>query len=141
LRMDDRAVFDEAHALILRLVRDGIVDGLRIDHVDGLWDPEAYLARLRENVGASFLIVVEKILAYDEQLRESWPVEGTTGYEFLNDVEDVLLAPSGVAEIERSYRRMRRRADADFRQVARAAKLAMLEGPLRAEVERIALTA
>ncbi|MBR7342175.1 malto-oligosyltrehalose synthase, partial [Klebsiella pneumoniae] len=81
MRVEDKTVFDDTHRLILELVRTGAVDGLRIDHIDGLADPKAYLARLRQEVGPACYITVEKILAKGEQLPDDWPVSGTTGYE------------------------------------------------------------
>jgi (1->4)-alpha-D-glucan 1-alpha-D-glucosylmutase len=93
LRMQDDAVFQETHALVLQWVEDRVIEGLRIDHIDGLLDPQGYLDSLRVEVtqrrpavGEHFPILVEKILSPGERLREQWPVEGTTGYEFLNDL-------------------------------------------------------
>src|SRR3954454_8517624 len=97
VRVEDEAVFDATHAAVLGLVDAGIVSGLRIDHVDGLYDPAAYLERLQARLGAdhlpteaaaarpapAFYVVVEKILAGDEALPATWPVHGTTGYDFL----------------------------------------------------------
>ena len=80
LRSERDDVFAATHALVIGWARDGIVDGLRIDHVDGLRDPAAYLDRLRAAVGPDVLIIVEKILSRDESL-PAWPVEGTTGYD------------------------------------------------------------
>ena len=84
LQMDEPGVFEETHKLVLRLIREGKLDGLRIDHIDGLRDPEAYLSRLSEECNA--YIVVDKILEPGDSLPTSWPVEGTTGYDFLNVV-------------------------------------------------------
>ena len=137
VRVEDPAVFAETHALTLRLVRDAVVDALRIDHVDGLLNPSAYLGRLRAEVGDDVPIVVEKILALDEELSSAWPVQGTTGYEFLNDVDDLFIDPAGFAEIERYYRALRRLGDKTFKDFARAGKEAALAGPLHADVERI----
>src|ERR687889_316785 len=92
VRQEDPAVFEETHRLALALVRDGTVDGLRIDHPDGLADPAGYLARLRD--GGARHVWVEKILDPGEQLRD-WPVEGTVGYEFLNDVAALFVDPAG----------------------------------------------
>jgi (1->4)-alpha-D-glucan 1-alpha-D-glucosylmutase len=139
LRMEDPEVFTETHALVLRLVHEGIVDGLRIDHIDGLLDPEGYLNRLRSAVSPETPIVVEKILAPDEQLRSSWPVQGTTGYEFLNDVEDVFVDPAGFAEIERDYRRRRKLGETTFHDIVLTGKTTVLNGPLRADVDRLAV--
>ena len=85
LRMENDAVFDATHQLVLRLVQQGKLDGLRLDHPDGLYDPEAYFCKLVEQcnrAGHAPYLVVEKILAVHEDLRCSWPVQGTTGYEF-----------------------------------------------------------
>jgi (1->4)-alpha-D-glucan 1-alpha-D-glucosylmutase len=90
---------------------------------------------------ASPPLFIEKILAYGEELRESWLVDGTTGYDFLNDVEDLFLAPDGAQTIERDYRRIRRLGQTTFRDVARAAKRAALAGPLRGDLDRVAALA
>jgi (1->4)-alpha-D-glucan 1-alpha-D-glucosylmutase len=103
LRMELPELFDHAHRLAFELLREGILDGLRIDHVDGLLDPKGYLVRLREQAHTSFYLVVEKILARHEALREDWPVEGTTGYEFANLVLDLLVDPSGEAGCTETY--------------------------------------
>ena len=94
MRVEDEAVFSEIHELVLGWVADGIIDGLRIDHVDGLRDPAAYLNRLAEATSGAY-VVVEKILAADEELVESWPVAGTTGYNFLRLVGGLFVDPSG----------------------------------------------
>ena len=91
MRVEQPDVFDAMHRTVLDMVRSGQVDGLRIDHIDGLADPEAYLNRLREAVGPGIYIVVEKILERDEQLPAEWPVQGTTGYEFITSLADVLV--------------------------------------------------
>jgi (1->4)-alpha-D-glucan 1-alpha-D-glucosylmutase len=83
LRMEDRDVFDQGHLLVFQLIDDSKIAGLRIDHVDGLYDPAAYLERVRERSGDRY-ILVEKILRMDEELPSSWPVQGTTGYDFMN---------------------------------------------------------
>jgi len=137
LRVEDPAVFAETHALVVRLVRDGVIDALRVDHIDGLLDPATYLSRLRASVGDDVPIFVEKILALDEDIPSTWPVQGTTGYEFLNAVDDLFVDPSGFAEIERRYRKLRRLGDTTFKDIARAGKVAALGGPLRPDVERI----
>jgi (1->4)-alpha-D-glucan 1-alpha-D-glucosylmutase len=147
LRQEDPEVFAATHELVLSLVGEGVLDGLRVDHVDGLLDPLGYLERLRAEVerraparegDRPFPIVVEKILSPGEKLRRSWPVQGTTGYEFLNDLEDVFLDPDGYAAIERGYRSVRRLTSGDFADVAHAGKVKILEGALRADVDRLA---
>jgi len=103
LRVEDEEVFLESHRLTLELVKNGQVDGLRIDHVDGLADPGRYLARLRDEVGPKCTLLVEKILAHGESLPAKWPISGTTGYEFISSVSDVLIEPSGLETMRRSY--------------------------------------
>lgn len=83
IRVEDDAVFDATHQLVLDLVQQGRVQGLRIDHVDGLADTAAYLQRLRDKAGPDTYIVIEKILEGDERPPPDWPVAGTTGYEFI----------------------------------------------------------
>lgn len=95
LRQEDRAVFDATHAEVGRWFAEGLVDGVRIDHPDGLSDPCGYLAWLRELVGPSAWIVIEKILAVDEALEPTLPVGGTTGYDALREIGGVFLDPAG----------------------------------------------
>jgi (1->4)-alpha-D-glucan 1-alpha-D-glucosylmutase len=96
VRQEDPEVFAETHRLALSLVRDGLVDGLRIDHPDGLADPAGYLERLRD--GGVEHVWIEKILDPGEKLRP-WPVEGTVGYEFLNDAAALFVDPAGEAPL------------------------------------------
>lgn len=105
LRSQSPAVFEATHALPLRLLASGDVTGLRIDHVDGLHDPLAYLRRLRRRARAPY-VVVEKILGHDEELRDDWPVAGTTGYEFLNELGDVFVDPEGWGRLVERFRRL-----------------------------------
>src|SRR5690348_1640640 len=95
LRQEDRAVFDATHAEVGRWFAEGLVDGIRIDHPDGLSDPCGYLAWLRELTGPEAWIVIEKILAVDEALEPTLPVGGTTGYDVLREIGGVLVDPSG----------------------------------------------
>jgi (1->4)-alpha-D-glucan 1-alpha-D-glucosylmutase len=99
LRQEDRAVFDASHAEVARWFADGLVDGVRIDHPDGLTDPSRYLAWLRELLGAQAWIVIEKILAADEALEPTLPVDGTTGYDVLREVGGVFVDPLGAAAL------------------------------------------
>ncbi len=147
VRTEDPQVFAETHAKILEWVAGGVIDGLRVDHVDGLRDPLGYLERLRGEVGrrtqgrsVTFPIFVEKILSPGEHLRREWPVEGTTGYETLNDIESIFIHNDGALSIERMYRRMRRVAGREltFEEVAREGKLKVLRGALRADMRRLA---
>ena len=100
VRQEDPEVFAETHRLALRLVREGLVDGLRIDHPDGLADPAGYLRRLRDD-GVE-RVWVEKILDPGEPLRD-WPVEGTVGYEFLNDAAALFVDPAGEEALTRLH--------------------------------------
>ncbi|GAA1035738.1 malto-oligosyltrehalose synthase [Streptomyces murinus] len=104
LRVEDPEVFDATHAKILQLLDEGVADGLRVDHPDGLADPDAYLARLHEASGGRWT-VVEKILADDERLPPSWPVAGTTGYDALRRVDGLFTDPDGAVELLTEYRR------------------------------------
>ena len=95
LRQEDPAVFDASHAEVARWFDDGLVDGVRIDHPDGLTDPTGYLVRLRELVGPQAWIVIEKILAVGEPLDPSLPIEGTTGYDVLREIGGLFVDPGG----------------------------------------------
>jgi (1->4)-alpha-D-glucan 1-alpha-D-glucosylmutase len=112
LRMENPQVFDATHALLLDLIEEGSITGLRIDHPDGLFDPAAYLQQLRAAIDArvppghesEVYLVVEKILARGERLRDTWPVQGTTGYDALNVINGVFVLPDGLSELRRVYR-------------------------------------
>ncbi|ORV96760.1 malto-oligosyltrehalose synthase [Mycobacterium kyorinense] len=95
LRQEDRAVFDAWHAEVARWVADGLVDGIRIDHPDGLSDPSGYLNWLRQLLGPRPWIVIEKILAADEALEPTLPVAGTTGYDVLREIGGLFVDPAG----------------------------------------------
>src|SRR5277367_3040307 len=99
LRQEDRAAFDASHAEVARWFSAGLVDGVRIDHPDGLSDPCGYLAWLRELLGPDAWIVIEKILAVDEALEPTLPVDGTTGYDALREVGGVFVDPLGAAAL------------------------------------------
>jgi (1->4)-alpha-D-glucan 1-alpha-D-glucosylmutase len=95
LRQEDRSVFDATHVEVKRWFDEGVVDGLRIDHPDGLSDPAGYLAWLRDLTGSDAWIVIEKILAVDESLDPTLCVAGTTGYDALREVGGVFIDPTG----------------------------------------------
>ncbi|WP_347986434.1 malto-oligosyltrehalose synthase [Methylomonas sp. AM2-LC] len=106
LRMENDAVFDATHQLVLRLVKEGKLDGLRLDHPDGLYDPEAYFCKLVEQcrlVGHAPYLIVEKILGIHEDLRRSWPVQGTTGYEFTNQLNGLFVDTGAAKHMQRLY--------------------------------------
>ena len=99
IRQEDRAVFDATHVEIGRWFAEGIVDGVRIDHADGLSDPCEYLTWLRELIGSNAWIVIEKILSVDEALTPTLPVDGSTGYDVLREVGGIFIDPSGESEL------------------------------------------
>ncbi len=110
VRVEDPLVFEATHGYILKLVSRNPSVGLRIDHIDGLRDPLAYLNRLQERLaldeprsGTPVYVVVEKILAHHEDLPEDWPVSGTTGYDYVNAANGVFVEPAGAARIEEIY--------------------------------------
>jgi (1->4)-alpha-D-glucan 1-alpha-D-glucosylmutase len=113
--VENEAVFQATHRLVLKLVADGKVDGFRVDHPDGLYDPAQYLERLQRSIafGASHsggnghrshYVVIEKILTGPERLPAEWPVNGTTGYDFANLVNGVFVDSAAVMRMERIYR-------------------------------------
>ncbi|WP_079188441.1 malto-oligosyltrehalose synthase [Streptomyces sp. CB02009] len=104
VRVEDPEVFAATHAKIVELVRDGVVEGLRIDHPDGLADPQGYLERLAGATGGHCWTVVEKILTGPETLPAAWPVAGTTGYDALRHVDGVFTDPVGAHELTDLYR-------------------------------------
>ena len=131
LRVEDPAVFDAVHVRLIELVKGGYVDGIRLDHVDGLREPGAYLRRLRREVG-DIPIWVEKILGRGEQLPGDWPVEGSTGYEFAAALNGVFVQPGGLAEMERLYGRR------PFKDHLFAKKLQAMDTLFEAELRRLA---
>ncbi|MGZ4202148.1 MAG: malto-oligosyltrehalose synthase, partial [Thermoleophilaceae bacterium] len=134
VRQEDPDVFEATHRLALSLVRDGVLDGLRVDHPDGLADPAEYLERLR--AGGAEHVWVEKILAPGERLRD-WPVSGTVGYEFLNDVAALFLDPAAEEPLTDLWEQMSGDSRS-FAEVAHEAKLQQAAGTFRPEVERLA---
>jgi malto-oligosyltrehalose synthase len=136
VRVEDPAVFDATHEVILRLVAEGLIDGLRVDHPDGLADPRGYLARLAERTGGRW-VATEKILTGDEQLPADWRCAGTTGYDALGVVGGLFLDPAGAAPLTAEYEQFTG-GPAGFTGVAEAAKRAEAEHALAAEVARLA---
>ena len=135
LRTERPAVFDDTHRLTTTLVSDGKVDGLRVDHVDGLRDPEGYLARLR-SIAPGVWITVEKILRPRETTPATWAVDGTTGYDFLATVAGVLVDPAGVDTLVDSYRQFT--GDTSTYEDARlAARRDAVRDSLDADLERV----
>jgi (1->4)-alpha-D-glucan 1-alpha-D-glucosylmutase len=114
VRVESPEVFEAMHHLILILIREGRVTGLRLDHIDGLHDPAGYLDRLQDavcsqveesNAQHRFYVVVEKILTEGEKLADDWPIAGSTGYDFLNAVNSLFVSESGLEKLKLSYTR------------------------------------
>ncbi len=136
VRVEDSEVFAATHGEVLRWVTEGDVDGLRVDHPDGLTDPAGYLQRLREHAPDTW-ILVEKILEPGEELPRSWPVEGTTGYDALAEVDGVLGDPAGEATFTALDTELPGVAT-EWAQLVHACKLDVATGMLGAELHRLA---
>lgn len=133
LRQEDPEVFEVTHAKVLELVNGGVLDGLRVDHPDGLADPAGYLRRLRD--GGATRVWVEKILHPGEELRD-WPVTGTVGYEFLVDVQTLFVDGSGERVLTDLWTELSTDGR-DFAAVALEAQLEQARGTFAAEIERL----
>lgn len=149
VRVEVPEVFDRIHALPLRLYAEGLIDGLRIDHIDGLADPAGYLTRLRSELaklesarpagsapGPAYL-VVEKILAEGEALSRDWACDGTTGYEFMDGVSALLHEPEGAAPLAALWREISGR-DGDYGDEEHAARLEILTHGFAGQVDAVA---
>jgi (1->4)-alpha-D-glucan 1-alpha-D-glucosylmutase len=136
LRVEDEQVFADSHALVLDLVRSGHVEGLRLDHIDGLADPSAYLDRLRAAVGPDIYIVAEKIVGHGETLPADWPIEGTTGYEFISALCNLFIDPDGIRQLGDAYANLSPDT-AEFAAGLRQAKLLMIERNFEGETSRL----
>ncbi|MER5195328.1 malto-oligosyltrehalose synthase [Streptomyces sp. NPDC002755] len=139
VRVEDPEVFEATHGTILRLLHEGVVDGLRVDHPDGLADPDAYLERLHAASGGRWT-VVEKILADGERLPDSWPVAGTTGYDALRHVDGLFTDPEGAGELLAGYRRFAAPGTdrgGDWAATVRRAAYGVLTHELAAETDRL----
>jgi (1->4)-alpha-D-glucan 1-alpha-D-glucosylmutase len=135
LRVEDPAVFAATHALLLELVTDGALQGLRIDHPDGLADPGGYLRRLAEATGGVW-VVVEKILEGDEHLPKDWPCAGTTGYDSLQRVGGLFADPASAAPLGDLLTELTGEP-MEFAAVVEQAKREVVENSLYAEVNRL----
>ena len=143
LRVERPRVFEATHQKIFDLIRDGLVDGLRIDHVDGLADPRGYCRKLRRRVDAlapdrHLPIYVEKILGAEEPLPDDWHVDGTTGYEFMDQVSLLQHDPAGAAPLASLWAEHSERPG-DFREQALLARQQILNGSLAGDCDRVAL--
>ncbi|MGV8917669.1 MAG: malto-oligosyltrehalose synthase [Pseudomonas sp.] len=149
LRVERPKVFEATHGKIFQLISEGLVDGLRIDHIDGLADPRGYCRKLRRRVEGllaqrpentqllQFPIFVEKILGPDEQLAQDWGVDGTTGYEFMNQVSLLQHDPKGEAPLGELWSRLSERTG-DFSQEVLEARNLVLHGTLAGDFESVA---
>lgn len=135
VRVEVPHVFDESHALVLQQVRDGVLDGLRIDHPDGLADPGGYLDRLAEATGGAW-VVVEKILERGEDLPPDWATAGTTGYDALNRVLGLFVDPAGELPLTALWESFTA-SDASYEDVVETTKHLVLRDVLAAEVNRL----
>jgi (1->4)-alpha-D-glucan 1-alpha-D-glucosylmutase len=156
--VENAELFELAHQLVFRLIGEGKLQGLRLDHIDGLYDPAAYCRKLQDRAGYLMIqaaaagrglapqphpglaprepmyLLVEKILAHDERLRPEWPVSGTTGYEFMNLVNGLFVDPAGEAPLTEAYRRFVRR-DVEYDEVVTEAKRLIITNNLASELK------
>lgn len=142
LRVERAAVFEATHAKLFQLIEQGLIDGLRIDHVDGLANPRAYCRRLRRRIDRlrpdrHLPIYVEKILGADESLPGDWGVDGTTGYEFMNQVSLLQHDPDGEAPLTLFWKTTTGR-NLDFEQESVQARQLMLQSSLAGDLESVA---
>ncbi|TJZ49589.1 malto-oligosyltrehalose synthase [Streptomyces piniterrae] len=143
VRVEDPGVFEATHGTLLRLVREGVIDGLRVDHPDGLVDPGRYLDRLHEGTGGRWT-VVEKILTGEERLPDGWACAGTTGYDALRRIDALFVCPQGAGRLFAHYRDfVTPLADegGDWDETVRRAAYEVVTHDLAAEVERLVRTA
>ncbi|HEY8590725.1 MAG TPA: malto-oligosyltrehalose synthase [Naasia sp.] len=136
VRVEVPEVFARSHDEILRWIREGLADGLRIDHPDGLLDPGAYLDDLAEATGGTY-VLVEKILEGDEQLPSSWKTAGTTGYDALADFERILVDPAGEERLTALDTELRGGTAVDWHDMVHDSKRAVADGILHSEVLRL----
>ena len=137
VRVEHPDVFDATHAFIFQLIRDGKVHGLRVDHVDGLYDPLGYLRRVRQKAGDAVYLSVEKILGRGETLPAGWPVAGTTGYDFLNAVSGVFCCRAHEKEFNKIYFRFAKPA-VTYEQLIVAKKRLIIGKHMAGDIDNLA---
>lgn len=135
LRVEDEQVFADTHALVLQWVASGALDGLRVDHPDGLRDPQEYFDRLRHAAPQAW-IVAEKILGADERLPAGWAVDGTTGYDFLNLADRLFIDPAGESALTEFYAEFTGHS-IDFPAIVREKKHRVLRELFASDVNRL----
>ena len=135
IRVEDDAVFADSHRLILRWIREGVIDGLRVDHVDGLRDPLAYLRRLEE-ARTGVWALVEKILARGEELPPDWPVAGTTGYDWLNLASGLFIKKDGAEALANAFNAFTG-SEQSWEDIVHDCKLEVLDSSLSSDLTRL----
>jgi (1->4)-alpha-D-glucan 1-alpha-D-glucosylmutase len=136
LRVERAHVFFATHRRILEWLEKGVLDGVRVDHPDGLRDPMQYFTRLRQHSSEAW-IIGEKILEPGEFLRQNWPIEGTSGYDFLNVCNNVLMHPEGLQKLTRIYQEFTHEP-VDFEALVHDKKLSVEQEALGSDVNRLA---
>ncbi len=136
VRVEDPAVFDTVHKLVCQLYNDGQINGLRIDHIDGLYDPAGYLQRLRSSITDGY-IVVEKILGTDESLPDDWMVEGTTGYDFCNIVNQLFCCSKNELKYTQLYQKFSGNYNS-FEKTVKDAKRLILKKNMAGDIDNLA---
>jgi (1->4)-alpha-D-glucan 1-alpha-D-glucosylmutase len=142
IRMELPEVFDATHRLLLELIADGFVTGVRIDHIDGLANPAEYLASLQAHAAKALgrdggiYLLVEKILGAGEKLRDGWPIHGTTGYEFANDAVELLLDSEAQKPITETYAKFIR-GHSDYREIVYRSKRLVMQVSMASEVNSL----
>ncbi|WP_018479144.1 malto-oligosyltrehalose synthase [Pontibacter roseus] len=137
LGMEHQEVFEHYHRFIKELCVRQLVQGLRVDHVDGLFDPDTYLERLRERMGEEVYLVVEKILEGEENMPEYWPIQGNSGYDFLAWVSNLYTDAEGERKLTRLYRRLVPDAPIDYEKLVYEKKLFILEHHMQGELKNL----
>ncbi|AKD05309.1 malto-oligosyltrehalose synthase [Pontibacter korlensis] len=137
LRMEHPEVFEQYHQFIKQLCDQDILQGLRVDHVDGLLDPTTYLKRLRQLAGPEKYIIVEKILEGEEQLPERWPIQGNSGYDFLAWVSNLYTSAKGRRKLTEVYHRLIPAAPDNYEQLVFDKKMFILNNYMKGELENL----
>lgn len=141
LRQENEIVFAQTHEFVLQLIREGKIDGLRVDHPDGLYDPKQYFERVQgveaKHGARSYYLVAEKILTGDEQLPETWPIHGTTGYNFSNLVNGLFVDPDSERKLDRVYRAFIG-GHANFKELVYGCKKLVMDQLLNSELNVLA---